>query len=116
MKTKKPLLEKDIQRMICEWLTEKAFFFWRQNNIPVFGRNNAGVMTFRSQSKYTQKGLPDILVLLNGKLIGLEVKRDTKAVIRPEQIKTATDFRKNGAEYHFVYSLDDVKALSYFKD
>ena len=107
MATIKKKLEKDIQREICEYLTERKLFFWRQNNIPVFGRNNAGVMTFRSMSKYTPKGLPDIMILRDGFFIGLEVKRP-EGKLSEEQIEIQRQFINNGAMYHKVCSVEEV--------
>lgn len=112
--TKKAPLEKEIQKEICQWLEDKGYLFWRHNNIPVFGRNNAGKMTFRSQSKFTPKGLPDIMIIKEGTFIGIEVKRDDKAFVRPEQLSLMARFRMNGAEYYIVHSLDEVKKLPPF--
>ena len=66
-------LEKDIQREICDWLQESGFFFWRNNTVPVFQRDKYGAR-FRKLPKYTPAGLPDIIVIHNGKFISLEVK------------------------------------------
>lgn len=76
---KKPL-EKEILNSICNYLGENKFFFWRANNIPVYGKNNAGKYMYRSLPKHTPKGIPDIIVVLRGIIIGIEVKRkDAKA-------------------------------------
>ncbi len=104
-------LEKDIQREICEFLTEKKLFFWRQNNIPVFGRNNAGVMTFRAMNKYTPKGLPDIMILRDGFFIGLEVKMDNTKKLSEDQIEMQRQFINNGAMYHKVSSVEEVQKI-----
>lgn len=107
MKKNKPL-EKDIQRQICDWLHEKNYFFWRSNNIPVFGRNNAGERTFRSLPKYTPRGLPDIVILHKGKFIAVEVKRPG-AHLRPEQEKFGDNCMENGGIYLIITSLDELK-------
>lgn len=104
-------LEKDIQREICEWLEDNKYFFWRSNNIPVFGRSrDGGTMAFRRMSKYTPKGVPDILVVHNGDFIGLEVKR-AKALLRPEQVAFGLKMYANGAYYRRVSSVEDVYSL-----
>lgn len=100
-------LEKEIQREICEWLELHGYFFWRSNNIPVYGKNNAGKYTYRSMGKYTPLGIPDIFVLSNGDFIGLEVKRD-KAPLRPEQVQFGLKMYANGAYYRRVTSVDEV--------
>lgn len=99
--------EASIQRAILDWLHIKKFFFWRSNNIPVFGTNNAGQRTFRAMPKYSLKGIPDIIVLHRGKFIGLEVKRPL-ARLSPEQIEFATNCGINGGVYYKVESLEDV--------
>lgn len=104
------ILEKDIQREICEWLNTHKFFFWRSNNIPVFGMNNGGKKTFRSLPKYTPKGIPDIIVIHNGKFIGLEVKRP-KAKLRPDQAIFKGNVEDNGGYYHEVHSVDEVDTI-----
>ncbi len=107
-------LEKDIQKAICEWLHIKGYFFWRSNNIPVFGKNNAGNKAFRSLPKYTPRGLPDLIVIHKGKFIALEVKRP-KAKLRPEQAEFGAKCVLEGGYYKEVHSLDEVIALSELK-
>lgn len=105
--------ESDIQRGICDWLSVCGLFFWRSNNVPVFARSNDGVMRFRALPKFTPKGLPDILLLRNGKLIGFEVKRPG-AKLTDEQEKIGALFRANGGEHYRVESVSDVaRALGY---
>lgn len=100
------ILEKDIQRTICDYLSVKDIFFWRSNNIPVFSQGR-----FRAMPKYSPKGLPDILCLHRGKFIGIEVKRP-KAYTNPKQTKDQNDFKEkleaNGGFYYKVFSLEDV--------
>lgn len=103
-------LEKVIQNEICEWLKKNDYFFWRSNNIPVFGRNNAGRKQFRSLPKYTPRGLPDIILIVQGKFIALEVKRPG-GKLRPEQAEFGHKCALNGAIYQMVDSLDGVKMV-----
>jgi hypothetical protein len=107
MEIKKPL-EKDIQREICEYLNDNKYFFWRSNNIPVFGMNNGGKKTFRSLPKFTPRGIPDIILLHNSKFIGFEVKRPGEK-LRPEQITFQSNCHGAGCDYYVVYCLNDVK-------
>lgn len=110
MKKEKPQLEREIQTEICNWLMLNGYFYWRQNNIPVFGRNNAGKMTFRAQSKHTPKGLPDIMVINHGVVFGIEVKRKG-AMLRPDQSKMRELFNMNGGKYFVAFSLHDVEKV-----
>lgn len=107
----KKILEKDIQREICDWLNLKGFFFWRQNNIPVYGMSGSGFKRFRSLPKYTPKGLPDIMIIYEGKFIGLEVKVPDYWKYTDDQKEMKRKIIENGAEYHLVTSLDEVKAI-----
>lgn len=100
-------LEKDIQRTICEWLTLKQLFFWRSNNIPVFGMNNGGQRTFRSLGKWTPRGIPDIILLIHGQFVGIEVKRPGRK-LSPDQEIFKERCEKNGAVYLIVTSLEDL--------
>lgn len=104
-------LEKDIQRTICDWLCLKGYFFWRSNNIPVFGMNNGGKMTFRALPKYTPKGLPDIMVIHKGKFIALEIKRK-KAKQTFEQEIFGKKLIENGGIYYILHCYGDIMHVS----
>lgn len=113
MKKEKKILEKDIQRDICEYLDSKGVFFWRSNNIPVFGRSGDGIRRFRALPKFTPRGLPDVICLVKGKFIGLEVKRpDSPSKTGSEfQVQMGSRIISNGGIYAVVFSLDDVKKI-----
>jgi hypothetical protein len=104
----KPKLEKHIQREICDWLSSRGFFFWRSNNVPVFARSNDGKMRFRSLPKYTPRGLPDIMVVVKGMFVGIEVKRVGEK-LRPEQESFKGGLCLNQGFYITVNSLADVQ-------
>lgn len=113
VKLSKPLpkkLESDIQRDICDWLHSKDFFFWRQNNIPVFGASGDGHRRYRAMPKYSLKGLPDIVVLYNGHYIALEVKRP-KAKQTPEQLEIEKKTVDNGGLYFVVTSIEEASVV-----
>lgn len=107
---KRPL-EKNIQRYICDYLQKRELFFWRSNNIPVYGRSNDGVRRFRALPKYTPRGIPDITIIHKGMPIFLEVKRDDKAKLRPEQKIMCKKIRSNGGLYFVVWSVEQVEKL-----
>jgi hypothetical protein len=106
-------LEKDIQRAICDYLFVNGYFFWRSNNIPVFGRSNDGQKRFRALPKYTPKGLPDIIVIRGGRFIALEVKRPD-CELRPEQKEFREKCYLNGGDYYVVHSVDELTKIEYF--
>lgn len=103
------MLEKGIQREICDWLHSCGFFFWRSNNAPIFGRSNDGRQRFRALPKYTPRGLPDIIMIYNGKFVAFEVKRPDQK-LRPEQAEFGSKCFLNGGFYRRVTSLSEVKS------
>ncbi len=105
--------EKDIQRTICEWLDLNKYLFWRQNNVPIFGKNNGGNFVHRSMPKYTPKGLPDIMCIVKGEFIGIEVKRP-KMKLRPEQAEFGAKLSLHGGKYYTVHSLEELLSLPEF--
>ncbi len=104
------VLEKDIQREICDYLFSKGVFFWRSNNVPVFAMSGSGFRRFHSMPKYAPKGLPDIICLVKGRFIGLEVKRpnNPSKTGHENQIEMGKKIDKNGGLYKIVFSLNDV--------
>ena len=106
----KKKLEKDIQREICDWLHSENYFFWRQNNIPVFQRDTRG-SRFRAMPKYALRGLPDIMCLCNGRFIGLEVKVPDYWKFTDDQKAVQEKIEANGGAYNLVTSLEQVQAI-----
>lgn len=109
----KKILEKDIQRDICDWLAEQEKFFWRHNNTPIFGKSNDGRMRFRSMGKYGKHGLPDIIVLDKGIFHGIEVKRPGCSPT-PEQIAVGRSIELAGGKYYVVHSLREAVGMISF--
>lgn len=99
--------ESNIQSAICEYLAAKRYFFWRSNNIPAFDwRSNQ----FRRLPKHTMRGLPDIIIIRQGRFIGLEVKR--KGTKQSEhQVAFEKLCSEAGGAYHVVRSIEDVQAI-----
>lgn len=56
------------------------------------------------------KGIPDIIVIVNGKFVGLEVKRP-KTYQSEAQKEFEYECKKNGGEYYVVRSIDDVMKI-----
>ena len=106
----KKILEKDIQREICDWLHGQGTFFWRSNNVPIFEHGGKGGARFRAMPKYAVRGLPDIMCLCNGRFIGLEVKVPDYWKRTDEQIAVKDLFINNGGYYTIVTSLEEAKS------
>ncbi len=97
--------ETDIQLAVCDYLAYKGYFFWRQNVVPVYQDGR-----FYSLPKYSKRGIPDIILIKDGKFIGLEVK--TPKGRQSENQKLFEEQSKDaGAEYHLIRSLDDLPKL-----
>lgn len=107
--------ETEILREICEYLAFKKVFFWRQNNIPVFGR---------ALPKYTPKGLPDMMAIIDGRFLAIEVKRPVGTDERekngrtvrgghlsPQQAEWATQCVLVGGLYFCVHSIDETRDM-----
>ncbi len=111
-KMNKEKLESEIQTDICKYLQEQGHFFWRQNNMPVFAKNNAGKMTYRALPKYAKKGIPDIILIdTHGVFWGLEVKRPGHTTLRPDQATFCDSIRRNMGNYFVVTCINDVIAV-----
>ena len=106
--------EIEIQNKICEYLQSKGYLFWRSNNTPVFDKRlNSGYGAYRSQGKWAQPGLADILIVLKeeyGQLCCLEVK-GLKGKQSADQKLFEKQCHLNNARYHVVRSVADVKTL-----
>ena len=95
--------EKEIQNTIIEWLNAKRIFCYRQNS-----------GSFIDKAKHYYKfasidGLPDIVVIVRGRYIGLEVKRKGGKQ-RDSQIETERAIKNAGGNYFTVYSLEEAMA------
>lgn len=95
--------EGDIVRAVMDYLYCKQYFCWRQNNVGVYDQKN---QCYR-KNRNTTKGVPDIFVLRNGVLIGLECKMPTghQSI---EQQQFQNKMLANGARYFIIRELNDV--------
>ncbi len=101
----KPKAEQKIQLEIFRYLRTQGLLFWRfspDTYIPALGRY--------IKHEYVPNGLPDIMCLQQGRMVGLEVKQKRG---RPsaDQILMKKRFERLGHEYHIVRSVQDVQKL-----
>jgi hypothetical protein len=99
--------ESNIQNSICEYLSYKKHFFWRNNTTGVFDPVRK---TFRSKPKYALNGVPDIIVIRDGFFIGLEVKK-AKTYQSKDQKEFERKCKDAGGEYYVVRSIKDVQDI-----
>lgn len=104
-------LESQVLREICDYLASTEVFFWRSNNIPVYGKSNDGQRRYRSLPKYTPRGLPDISIVYKGMAVFLEVKRDGKTKQSEDQEFIMRRIRTNGGLYYVVWSIKQVEEI-----
>lgn len=100
-------------RACCEYLASSRMFFWRVNNIPVYGR---------ALPKFVPKGLPDIMIIVDGKFVAVECKRPQGdeeqreangrkvrgGKLSPWQAEWATQCTLAGGHYLTVRSCDEM--------
>ena len=104
--------EMDIHNSIVDWLRlklPKAVVHHSPNEFGMSGREIA-----RQVAKHKRMGMfvgfPDLLVLLKGRTVGLEVKAG-KNRQSDAQKKAENAFNENLAEYHVVRSIDEVARI-----
>lgn len=95
--------EKDIQRDILYYLELKKVFHYRQNT-GALATPTGGFI------RYGTTGAPDIVCVIQGKYVGLEIKRPGGR-LSPGQERFAEQLKKAGGDYHVVTSLDDIFQL-----
>ncbi len=106
--------ESDIQLLVCDYLAAKKYFFFRNNNTPVYDPVGK---RFRAMPKFARKGVPDIILIGNGKngiqagqFIGLEIKTP-KTYLSPDQKIFKEESEKAGAKYYTIKSFEDIQAI-----
>jgi hypothetical protein len=96
------LRERDIQKTVCDWLTLRGFFWYRQN---------VGGAKFGAQwVKFGLKGLPDVVVIVSGIYVGLEFKRPG-GFLSEAQTQCGMRIKIAGGEYEQVQSLEDAQRV-----
>lgn len=106
MTQKLPELEKVIQKTILDYLELTGVFHSRINAGGCIVQKGK----YRGFIKGAIAGFPDILVLKDGRFIGLEVKTP-ETEQNENQILVEKRIKENGGEYYVVRSLDEVKAI-----
>jgi hypothetical protein len=97
-------MESETQKAICDYLQIKRHFFWRNNNTPIFDPSSR---KYRAMPLYAKRGIPDIIVIKDGKFIGIEVKA-SKGIQSDYQKKFQDECERAGGIYFIAKSIDDV--------
>lgn len=97
--------ESKIQTAVLKYLLKQGVFAWRQNNLAVFDPKLNGYRTHNGL-----KGVPDILSVINGRLIGWEIKTP-RGRQSADQMLFQKRLERNGGKYCLVRSLDEAKEM-----
>jgi len=92
---------------ICDYLALKRYFFYRNNNAAIFDPTRK---TFRSMPKHARHGVPDIIVVKDGKYIGIEVKTE-KGRPSDHQLEFGRDLILAGGMYVIARGIEDVQRV-----
>lgn len=95
------MLEKEIQKTILSYLKLKGYFVWKNNTTGIYKKSTDSYIPSPAV------GSPDIFIVIDGKIIGIEVKRDGGRQSLDQQ-NWQYNFEKAGGRYILARSLDDV--------
>ena len=102
--------ESNALEAICEYLAIRKYTFWRVNNTPSIQNDKYG-FRFRAMPKYGMKGVSDIILLIDGKAVFLEVKAKGKQSEHQKKFQKLVEGAK--CQYYIVRSIGDLIALKY---
>jgi hypothetical protein len=95
--------ESEIQKAILDYLRLVCkIFCYKNNTTGIYKKSTNSYIPSQSV------GCPDITAIINGKYIGIEVKRPGGKV-SPEQLKFGEYIKEAGGEYWVVYSVEDCE-------
>lgn len=89
---------------VCEYLEYKGYFFWRNNSTGVYDVTNK---RFRSIPKHALNGVSDIILLVDGRAMFIEVKSE-KGKLSESQKYFKERVEEAGSLYYEVHSLDEL--------
>lgn len=96
-------LEKDVQRAVLAYLTLRGIFHYKHNNVGIKKTNGSYIP---SQSV----GAPDIICIIKGQYVGLEIKTKTGRVSE-HQWNFGKRIHEAGGIWYPIYSVDKAQAL-----
>lgn len=92
--------EKHLQNRIIEFLNVATKgLFWQNDAIGVRGR--------KRENRYRPNGVPDVLGVIDGQFVGIEVKTKNGKLL-PSQIEFSARFIEAGGLYYVTRSLTDL--------
>ncbi|HLN19159.1 MAG TPA: VRR-NUC domain-containing protein [Patescibacteria group bacterium] len=103
--TTKNKSEIKIQREICEWLEERGVFFWRNNSVGLF---DPFMNRYRKKGRFEIIGISDILAVIGGRFVAIEVKSKTGKPT-PSQLIFMDKVNKSGGLAFVARSVEEVE-------
>ena len=98
--------ERDIQNAILQWLTLKKIYHFRLNNQATTVYSGGKMIRL----PVSQRGLPDIVIIIGGRYIACEVKSETgRQSEEQKSVQEATE--KAGGLYWLVKSFEEFERL-----
>jgi hypothetical protein len=102
--------ERDLQKLILDWLALHRIFHWRNNTGAMFGEHKGKMWAVR----FGKPGAPDIFAMrptcdpaYGAEMYGIEVKGEDGEQSE-DQKKFQEDFTRAGGEYILARCLEDV--------
>lgn len=97
--------EKEIENGILHFLN--AFLGIRAYKIQTTGVYDSKQGCFRKRGKYVRKGMSDIIGIVEGRFLAIEVKSE-KGVLSPDQKSFIMDVNESGGVAFVARSIQDV--------
>jgi hypothetical protein len=104
------VLETDIQQGILDYLAVRRIFHYRQNTGAAFFKGSGIASNGDTRSRFIRFGVagaPDIVAIVNGRYVGIEVK-GPRGVQSEAQKEFENRVRTAGGTYILARSIDDV--------
>lgn len=99
--------ESQVLDAVCQYLDVMGFFFFRVNNNAVYDTKRE---VFRKHPKWAVKGVPDVVVMTNGKVVFVEVKTP-KGVLSVDQRAFREMCKQERVPYHVVRCVADIQEI-----
>lgn len=99
--------EEYVQNAICGYLRWKRYFFWRQNNTPVY---DVKQRRFRKMNLYSMKGVSDLILIHEGHPYFIECK-GSHTPQSDDQKEFQKRVEESGGTYVLARSVEDVQAV-----
>lgn len=95
--------EQDLVRACLQYLEMKPWLHWRNNTGGMSGEHKGKKWFMR----FGATGSPDIFILKDGKLIGIECKAG-KNKQSDAQKEWENKMKQNGGEYYVIYNVEEL--------